>query len=254
MQATPTDKGLRASEPTGTYSPRRETRSTSPECAHQHPAQGPSGPRCVRGPSRPSYTTAAPSRRRPPGGRQRTGQGRAARTRLVLETRPRRSSPVLVRAGACCERVGYAGARDRVAPRHGDANFGATSLAVMGVGVAIMGVSDCLDDRQPEADAATAAADVRAAEAFEGVLEEGCWEARAVVADAQLDGCAAGAGGDRNRVAGMADRIVEKIPEGLLESDAITGDGQVGRRGCLEVDAGVLGAPGVAGGDGVEKV
>jgi hypothetical protein len=76
---------------------------------------------------------------------------------------------------------------------------------------------DQAHDRETEAGTGTVAARVRQREALEGAAEEGRWEARSLVLDVELDGAVHGLSADDDAAAPVAERVVDEVPERLLE-------------------------------------
>src|SRR5207248_2390496 len=137
--------------------------------------------------------------------------------------------------GGCCggrasteraEACGTAGANadGSNGGRERDPDGGAGRLAVRRVGAAPVGLCDRPDDRKAEPGAAAAARGIRPREALEGALEERGREAVPVVADVQLDPAVDVAGLERDRVAAVAERVVDEVSERLLQPEPVAAD------------------------------
>ena len=77
------------------------------------------------------------------------------------------------------------------------------------------------DDRQAKARAAAAARGVGAGEALERLGREAVGKAVAVVAHPQPDAVAVGLGGQLDRAAAVAQRVVDEIAERLLQPQPV---------------------------------
>src|SRR4051794_34664415 len=108
--------------------------------------------------------------------------------------------------------------------RERDPWVGSAVGAVGDLRSAAVGARDRLDDRQPEPGAAAAAGGIAAREAIEGGGEQLGREARPVVADVELDATLRHGCGQLDGAAAVAQRVVDEVPERLLEAPRIDVD------------------------------
>lgn len=110
-----------------------------------------------------------------------------------------------------------------------------------------MGFHHGFDRAESESEAFFAAAFVAAVEALPDAGEVVGGDAEAGVDDFDLDCVVGGVGGERDLAVlwGVFDGVIEEVCEGLLEADAVGGEGDIGGEMAGEGDGFFLGEDGV---------